>query len=174
MMKHAWDAYEKYAWQTDALAPMAKKGINWSHLPIGVTILDSLDTLYLMGLEKEFELALIFVQQNLTFRRPIEVDLLQMTTHCLGGLISAYELTNEDVFKQRARELGDRLMPAFETKSGAPNRILDMKSGNSFTPSDQDEFMYLQLEFLRLSEITRNVRYAKTVYMSLKLYDVLS
>lgn len=49
-MKHCWDGYRKYAWGYDELKPVTKtKANNW--LNMGATIVDSLDTLYIMGLE---------------------------------------------------------------------------------------------------------------------------
>jgi hypothetical protein len=38
----------------------------------------------------------------------------------LGGLLSAYALTNDDILRTRADELGTILAPAFETASGFP------------------------------------------------------
>ena len=53
-MQHAWDSYREYAWGSDELLPISKKGSNrWGGY--GVTLVDSLDTLFLMGLGEEFE-----------------------------------------------------------------------------------------------------------------------
>ena len=57
MMKHAWSGYVKYAWGANELKPISAKGHSASifgsrHL--GATIVDGLDTLYLMGLLKEY------------------------------------------------------------------------------------------------------------------------
>ena len=47
----------------------------------------------------------------------------------LGGLLSAYDLSGDDVFLSRARQLGDRLLPAFNTPTGIPRMSIDLKSG---------------------------------------------
>lgn len=46
--KHAWSAYKKYAWGYDELKPISKTYHTW--FGIGLTILDSLDTMHIMGL----------------------------------------------------------------------------------------------------------------------------
>ena len=47
--KHAWAAYKKYAWGKDELMPLTKGHSTWFNL--GLTMVDSLDTMYIMGLE---------------------------------------------------------------------------------------------------------------------------
>lgn len=56
-MKHAWNNYKLYAWGKNELKPISKR----AHLSsvfggsdLGATIVDGLDTLYLMGLMDEF------------------------------------------------------------------------------------------------------------------------
>ena len=46
---HAWSAYKKYAWGHDELKPLTKRYHEW--LGIGLTIVDSIDTMYIMGLQ---------------------------------------------------------------------------------------------------------------------------
>jgi len=45
---HAWNFYKKYAWGHDELKPVSKGWQEW--MGIGLTIVDSLDTMYIMGL----------------------------------------------------------------------------------------------------------------------------
>ena len=47
--KHAWSAYKKYAWGKDTLQPITKNYETWFDL--GLTLIDSLDTMYIMGLQ---------------------------------------------------------------------------------------------------------------------------
>ncbi|PPR94887.1 hypothetical protein GOBAR_AA25783 [Gossypium barbadense] len=55
-MIHAWSAYEKYAWGNDELLPQTQSGEN-SFGGLGATIIDSLDTLLIMGLDEQFQKA---------------------------------------------------------------------------------------------------------------------
>ncbi len=50
---HSWKAYEEHAWGMDELQPITQDGKE-SLGGIGATIVDSLDTLWLMGLKDEF------------------------------------------------------------------------------------------------------------------------
>lgn len=47
--KHSWTGYKKYAWGHDNLKPISETSNDWFGL--GLTIIDSLDTIYIMGLE---------------------------------------------------------------------------------------------------------------------------
>lgn len=59
MTYFAWNSYKQYAWGKNELKPLSKT----SHTPgifgqahdLGATIVDGLDTLYLMGFDKEFK-----------------------------------------------------------------------------------------------------------------------
>lgn len=46
--RHAWKGYKDYAWGHDHLRPISQTYNDWFHL--GLTIIDSLDTMYIMGL----------------------------------------------------------------------------------------------------------------------------
>lgn len=45
---HAWKGYKSYAWGHDHLKPISRTYNDWFHL--GLTLIDSLDTMYIMGL----------------------------------------------------------------------------------------------------------------------------
>ena len=55
----AWNGYKRYAWGADELRPLNKSGLTSSNLEqdIGLTIIDSMTTLFLMNLTNEFNLA---------------------------------------------------------------------------------------------------------------------
>ena len=52
---HAWQGYRRLAWGRDELMPVAGKGRDFfaAGHPVGLTIVESLDTLYLMELDDE-------------------------------------------------------------------------------------------------------------------------
>jgi len=47
---HAWNNYKAYAWGHDELKPVSHGWIDY--MGVGLTIVDSLDTLYIMGLNQ--------------------------------------------------------------------------------------------------------------------------
>jgi hypothetical protein len=46
------------------------------------------------------------------------VSIFEVTIRVIGGLISAYDLTRDEIFKTRAVELADLLTPAFDESKG--------------------------------------------------------
>ena len=71
MMKDAWDDYVRYAWGDNELRPVTQTGYTggiFGTAKIGSTIVDSLDTLYIMELDAEYRHAREFVATNLTFQ----------------------------------------------------------------------------------------------------------
>ncbi len=70
MMKHAWDSYGKYAWGANELKPISRRGHSASifgNTAFGATIVDALDTLYIMGLNEEFKKGRDWIATSLTF-----------------------------------------------------------------------------------------------------------
>lgn len=52
----------------------------------------------------------------------------------LGGLISAYDLSGDAVFLEKARDIADRLLPAWNTPSGIPYNLINLAFGNAHNP----------------------------------------
>ena len=99
--KHAWMGYTKFAWGKDELAPISKRGI--SSFQMGLTIIDSLDTLWLMGMREEFEKARNWVASSLDFTTiHKQVSVFETNIRVLGGLLSAYHLSNDAIFLKKA------------------------------------------------------------------------
>lgn len=98
--KHAWKGYKAHAWGHDELKPISQKFSEW--FGVGLTIIDSLDTMLLMNLKEEFQEARHWVANDLTFDKHIDVNLFEITIRALGGLLSAYHLSNDDIFLKKA------------------------------------------------------------------------
>eukprot|EP00752_Nemacystus_decipiens_P015936 g14242.t1 len=161
-MQHAWRGYEQHAWGADELAPRGKKGKqNWGGM--GVTLVDSLDTLWLMDMKDEFWRARDWVRDKLTYSHASEVSVFETTIRELGGLLSAYDLSGDEAFKTKAKELGDKLLPAFETRSGVPTPRVSFKTGRNSGGSKSvlAEIGTLQVEFRYLTHITGIPVYAE-------------
>lgn len=98
--QHAWKAYKKYAWGKDELQPISKESNEWFNL--GLTLVDSLDTMWLMGLSEEFEEARNWVDREMIIGVDKDVNLFETTIRVLGGLLSTYHLTQDRLFFERA------------------------------------------------------------------------
>lgn len=116
----AWDAYEANAFGLDELRPLSKEGTN-DLGGVGATVVEALGTLYVMRLTTRYEKARDWVERNLNYENTEEmIDVHEVTTRILGGLLSTYQLTGDGLFLQKAEELGRRLAPAFDTLNGVP------------------------------------------------------
>lgn len=82
--------------------------------------MDSLDTLYIMDLQEEFLQARNWVERELSFAKNKDVNLFETTIRVLGGLLSAFHLSADKMFLEKAKDLGDRLLGAFGSPSGIP------------------------------------------------------
>lgn len=53
----------------------------------------------------------------------------------VGGLLSAYDLSGDKVFLDKAIEIADRLLPAWNTPTGIPYNIINLSHGRAHNPS---------------------------------------
>ncbi|KAL2408230.1 putative mannosyl-oligosaccharide alpha-1,2-mannosidase 1B [Exophiala dermatitidis] len=163
---HAWTAYKDHAWMADGLMPLSgsrkQQFCGWS-----ATLVDSLDTLYLMELDAEFEEA---VNATLTIdftAGDCMVNLFESTIRYLGGLMAAYDLSNDARLLPQLVQLGNMLHSAFRTPNGMPCTHCQLGGkgpplmASSSAPLADVGSLYL--EFARLSQITGDDKYMKTV-----------
>ncbi|OXU28307.1 hypothetical protein TSAR_000145 [Trichomalopsis sarcophagae] len=160
--KHSWSGYKTYAWGHDNIKPISKGYHEWFGL--GLTIVDSLDTMYIMGLNDEFQEARNWVQNSLTFDQNRDVNLFEVTIRVLGGLLAAYHLSGDRMFLDKAIDLGDRMLPAFSTRSGVPYSDVNLGTRSAHSPkwgpdSSTSEITSIQLEFRDLSRSSRQPRF---------------
>ncbi|KAH8338292.1 hypothetical protein KR074_010052 [Drosophila pseudoananassae] len=155
--KHSWAGYKKYAWGHDNLKPISQYSHEWFGL--GLSIVDSLDTMYIMGLDDEFKEARDWVENSLRFDTKRDVNLFEVTIRVLGGLLAAYHLSGDTMFLAKASELGNRLLPAFSSPSGIPYSDVNLGDLSAHSPkwspdSSTSEVTTIQLEFRDLSRST--------------------
>lgn len=173
MMKFAWDMYSKYAWGQNELRPVSKRGHSASifgNTAMGATIIDALDTLYIMGLMDEFKKGRDWVASSFSFDMNSDVSVFEVNIRFLAGLLSAFALTGDEVFKSKAVEVANKLLPAFNTATGIPLAMVNPKTGAgrnwgwaSGGCSILAEFGSLHLEFAYVSHITGNQEYLNKV-----------
>jgi mannosidase alpha-like ER degradation enhancer 2 len=152
---HAWNGYKQYCWGHDDLKPLSKTCRDWYGTPIYMTPVDSLDSLYLLGFNKEADETRKYIVKNLDFDKDIEVQVFEITIRELGGLLSAYQITGDKKLLDLAFLLGNRLTPAFNSPTGMPYRFVNLKTGKTRDPiSNPAEIGTLLIEFGALSKLT--------------------
>lgn len=116
----AWHAYRKYSWGQPALKPVSKKAnFDWFGFSSGYTIVSAMSTFHTMGLWDQWQEGKRWIENDLKFS-DINVNLTTtlIVTDYIGALLSAYALSGEKVFKNKAVEIGNIIKRAFNTTSG--------------------------------------------------------
>jgi mannosidase alpha-like ER degradation enhancer 2 len=129
---HAWNNYERYAWGHDALRPLSKTPHDWYGQSLLMTPVDALDTLILMNLDAEVAKAQALIVNDLSLDRDIYVKNFEITIRLLGGLLSSYQLTNDKRLLGLAEDLGNRLLPAFNSPTGLPYLSMSIFARDKF------------------------------------------
>jgi len=164
-MVFAWGGYKKNAFGCDELKPVTGK-CNHQVNAIGTTLVDSLDTLWLMGLREEFDEARDWVRDKLSHDHNMYLSSFETTIRSLGGLLAAYDWSGDAAFLEKAEDLGYRLLKAFDTKSGLPWNEVNLKTGAGKNERGSSETNLasagsLQVEFRFLAHATGNKEYAE-------------
>jgi len=91
---HSWKGYKKHAWRQDEIAPLSGAYRN-SFGGWGASLVDTMDTLWIMGLHEEFEECVAAVK-DIDFKTNTEdtINVFETTIRYLGGLLSAYDVSN--------------------------------------------------------------------------------
>jgi ER degradation enhancer, mannosidase alpha-like 2 len=154
---HAWNAYKKYAWGHDDFRPLSKAYKDWYGETLLMTPVDSLDTMILMGFKSEADSTRKYITKNLSFDKDISVQNFEITIRLLGGLLSSYELTHDKKLLVLAKDLGTRLLPAFDSATGIPYRFVNLSTGKvKGEVTNPAEAGTLLIEFGTLSKLTGN------------------
>ncbi|RHZ40282.1 hypothetical protein DYB26_011745 [Aphanomyces astaci] len=163
-MSWAWGAYRKHAFGFDSLnvKDMVKDGLPGHDMAI--SLVDSLDSLYIMGLQDEFNEAVDWAESNLAARFPLppRVSIFETTIRNLGGLLSAYTLCGRPALLTLADDLGARLHRGLN-ETALPLSLVSLVDGSTSDSSYVAEFTTIQLEFKYLAQLTGKTEYHDTV-----------
>lgn len=122
--EHAWNGYKTSAMGHDEIKPL-RGGFRDPFMGWAATLVDSLDTLWIMDLKDEFAIAVDQVKKiDFTTSKRDEIPVFETVIRYLGGLLGAYDISGHkyDVLLEKAVELADIVMGAFDT----PNRMPTM------------------------------------------------
>eukprot|EP01134_Creolimax_fragrantissima_P001377 CFRG1377T1 len=183
MFAHAFNGYIEYAHPADELKPLSctprsrreddfRGDVDRCMGNYSLTLIDSLDTLAVMGDIELFYRAIDVVATTVTFDTSVIVSVFEVTIRVLGGLLSAHCLALDIQATREMRkdirpydgsllplavDLADRLLVAFNTPSGLPMVRVDLRHG----PLEQDDLYTctacagtMLLEFATLSRLT--------------------
>lgn len=165
--QHAWKGYRDYGWGYDEVTPVTGHGkasfCNW-----GATLVDSLDTLWIMGMKDEFDDAVNQTSYiDFTTSSRNDIPLFEVTIRYLGGLLAAYDVSGKTyrVLLDKAVELAEILYSAFDTPNRMPETYYHWKpafASNAHRAGSRvvlAELGTLNLEFTRLAQLTGEPKY---------------
>ncbi|CAN5132616.1 hypothetical protein BH10PSE1_BH10PSE1_06280 [soil metagenome] len=161
--KWAWDHYVAKAWGKDEINPVS--GTSQSFFieghDLGLSLVEALDTLWLMELDDEFQAGVDWIKANLDFDIDGDAQVFETNIRLVGGLLSAYLACEDPVLLAKAKDLADRLMKAFDASPhGLPYRYVNLKTGAVRDPeTNLAEIGTYITEFGLLSQLTGDPRY---------------
>jgi mannosyl-oligosaccharide alpha-1,2-mannosidase len=106
----------------DEVKPISRKSFD----PLGgwgASLVDSLDTLWIMGMEKDFAFAIAALEKIDFSTTPMDVlNIFETTIRYLGGLLAAHDLCQGKypILLNKAVQLGEMLYMAFDTPNHMP------------------------------------------------------
>ena len=176
--KRSWKGYKKHAWLHDEVTPVEPGALDtfggWA-----ATLVDSLDTLWLMGMKAEFDEA-VTALDKIDFSKTEEerLNVFETTIRYLGGFLGAYDISDGayPMLLKKAIEVADFLYGAFDTPNRMPIARWRWQKYQRGERQEADvhtliaELGSLSLEFTRLSQITGNYKYFDAVQ---RISDVL-
>lgn len=183
-MARAWHGYRAFAWMHDELSPVSKlyrdPFCGWA-----ATLVDGLDTLWIMGLRDEFDEAAKAVRSiDFTFSTTRnDIPVFETTIRYLGGLLAAYDVSGGEaggyhMLLEKAEELAEILMGAFDTPNRMP--VLYYQWRPEFvsrprraTTVNVAELGTLLMEFTRLSQLTGREKYYDAVARITDAFEAL-
>ncbi|KAK8109226.1 class I alpha-mannosidase 1a [Apiospora sp. TS-2023a] len=174
-MVRAWGGYKKYAWMHDELSPISKAFrdpfCGWA-----ATMVDALDTLWIMGMKEDFDEAVKGIATiDFTFSDTRnEIPVFETTIRYLGGLLGAYDVSGGKkggytILLDKAVELADILMGVFDTPNRMPILYYNWKPAFASQPHRASagvsiaELGSLLMEFTRLAQVTNENKYFDAV-----------
>ncbi|KAL6707347.1 hypothetical protein ACN47E_004126 [Coniothyrium glycines] len=171
VFQKSWSGYREHAWDHDELKPVSgtfrDPFAGWR-----ATLVDALDTLWIMDMKDEFEDAIKAVETiDFTTTSRADIPLFETTIRYLGGLIAAYDISGMKYrsLLDKAVELAEVLISAFDTPNRMPETYYYWRpqfASQKHRASQRvvlAEIGSLSLEFTRLAQLTGDDKFYDAV-----------
>ncbi|HVV19508.1 MAG TPA: glycoside hydrolase family 47 protein [Pseudonocardiaceae bacterium] len=161
---HAWRGYQKFAWGHDQVNPLSGTSSEFfvdGH-PIGLSIIEALDTLYVMELDHDLAEGVAWIERHLDFDIDGDFHVFEAIIRVVGGLLAGYLATGNRKLLDLTVDITDRLMPAFASPTGMPYQYVNLHTGavSGATPPLAEIGTNI-LEFGVLSQVTGDPKYLR-------------
>ncbi|KAK4556492.1 hypothetical protein LTR86_006636 [Recurvomyces mirabilis] len=178
--EHAWAGYRDMAFGMDEVKPISG-GFNNPFMGWGATLVDSLDTLWIMGMEDAFEEAVEQVRTiDFTTANRMDIPLFETTIRYLGGLVGAYDISGAKyhILLDKAVELAEVLFSTFDTPNRMPVTYYQWRPAfasqgkRASSRIIMAELGSLSLEFTRLAQLTGEPKYYDAIARITDAFEV--
>lgn len=179
VFERCWKSYRDRAWTKDELAPISG-GSRSTFGGWGATLVDSLDTLWIMGMKDEFAEAVdAAIQIDFGPNDLGEINMFEIIIRYLGGFLGAYDVSGcrDSRLLFKAMEVADMAYASFDT----PNRMFVSRWSPQKAADGEEQLPYesvllaeaasASVEFTRLSQITGDMRYFDAITRVTDLLD---
>ncbi|KIV88332.1 hypothetical protein PV10_08024 [Exophiala mesophila] len=174
----AWQSYRIHAWMYDELSPISGQP-RTSFGGWAATLVDTLDTLWIMDLKDEFkEAAAAAVHIQFSTSTESTVNMFETNIRYLGGFLAAYDLSGDERMLHKAVEVGNMLLVAFDTPNHMPiSRWQWKQAADGIEKQVAPGFMLVSelgsfsVEFTRLSQVTGDHRWYDAIDRITKLFE---
>ncbi|KAI9142349.1 glycoside hydrolase [Paraphysoderma sedebokerense] len=173
MIQHAWSGYDTFAFGSDHIRPISQSGENWlgnDEMGLGATIVDSLSTFMLTGMTDELEKCRKWIE-SFNFKRDSQYDLFETIIRVVGGLLSAYDYTQDSLYLDKANDVASSLLPAFDTV--LPNQRVNLKTGEPHFAAMSISLAQLGSNYLEFSYLSSKLNDPSFQKSSQKVFDFL-
>ncbi|THC89400.1 hypothetical protein EYZ11_011158 [Aspergillus tanneri] len=169
--EHAWSGYKASAMGHDEIKPL-RGGYRDTFNGWGATLVDTLDTLWIMDLREEFSIAVDEVKKiDFTTTKSDEIPVFEVAIRYMGGLLGAYDISGHkyEVLLEKATQLGEILIGAFDTPNRMPMLYYNWAPHYASKPHHADkkavlaELGSLSVELTRLAQLTKDNRFYDAV-----------
>lgn len=171
---HAWQGYRRFAWGFDEVRPISGAGSNF-FIPghsFGLSIIEAMDTLYVMELDDDLHDCVEWLRTHLDFDVDDDVQMFEAVIRMVAGLISGYYATKEQFLLDGARDLADRLLVCFtKSPTGAPYRFANLCTGAVSDP--KNNLAEIGSNVLEFGDLSRLLEDSKYLDASMKAYETV-
>ncbi|XP_064395990.1 ER degradation-enhancing alpha-mannosidase-like protein 3 isoform X1 [Halichondria panicea] len=196
MFNHAYRSYMDFAYPADELMPLTCKGrvrgveqgrgdIDFTLGRFSLTLIDTLDTLAVIGSVDEFSSAVQKVMTDISFDSDLVVSVFETNIRVLGGLLGGHFAAlalKEKGYHQlawydggllrMAVEVGNRLLPAFNTTTGLPYPKINLRHGMGYPNMEKTTCTAcagsMILEFAALSRLTGDPQFEVKAHQAME------
>lgn len=168
----SYQSYHDHAFKHDDLLPLTNSSSDGRN-GWGATIVDGMDTMFIMGLDDYFNEAVTFASA-IDFSKSQTSDtvsVFETTIRYLGGLLSAYEISGQKfpALRDKAKEVADKMATAWIGNNSVPFGQVDFSTNTpTVATSNIAEAGTLTLEWAVLSKYVGDDKYRQLAEKSVR------